>query len=80
VDEIALLVEQWRSKAIDYLRTAKSYQCRSQSETRGGLVKGACVLQMCANELEAGLAKTQAMGEVGQRPEAPERQTAPAQE
>jgi hypothetical protein len=51
----------WRSKADDYLRTAKAYQCRSHSETRGGLVKGAAVLKSCARELEELLAEVERM-------------------
>jgi hypothetical protein len=49
------LAAAWRAKASDYLRNAKAYTCRSQSEHRAGLVKGAAILQACARELEESL-------------------------
>ena len=48
----------WRTKADDYLRAAKGYQCRSNSEVRAGYVKGAAVLRMCADQLDAAYASS----------------------
>lgn len=49
------LIAQWRTQADGYMRSAKSYRCRSQDGTRQGLVKAAATLRECARELEAAI-------------------------
>lgn len=53
LDDLTAAVADLYSKSDDYLRNAKSYHCRSNAEIRAGLVKGAAVMRMDANKIQA---------------------------
>lgn len=44
--DLQSVIDKCEVKSTEYLRTAKSYNCKSNAELRAGLVKGAAVLRM----------------------------------
>lgn len=50
------LAKRCRDKSEEYLATSKSYTCKSNAELRAGIVKGAAVLKMVANWIDAEVA------------------------
>ena len=74
--DLRALEAEMRGKADDYLRSAKAYTCRSNSDVRAGLVKGAAVFRMDADRIAAIVAKYEvkdapAVAQVTERTQAP---------
>ena len=53
LDDLTGLVADLHAKADDYLRSSKAYTCRSNSDVRAGLVKGAAVMRIDAAKIQA---------------------------
>jgi len=77
LDDLRTLETDLRTKADDYLRSSKAYTCRSNSDVRAGLVKGAAVMRIDADRIGAIIAKhseptyEQGVAEVTERTQAP---------
>lgn len=76
LDDLRTLEAEMRGKADDYLRSSKAYTCRSNSDVRAGLVKGAAVFRMDADRIAAIVAKYEvkdapAVAKVTERTQAP---------
>ena len=82
LDDLRTLEADLRTKADDYLRSSKAYTCRSNSDVRAGLVKGAAVMRINADRIGAIIAKhseptyEQGVAEVTERTQAQSRDVA----
>lgn len=77
LDDLTGAVADLYAKSDDYLRSSKSYTCRSNSDVRAGLVKGAAVMRIDADRIASLIAKhseptyEQGVAEVTERTQAP---------